>query len=50
MQTDTFRMAQQVFTAQQVNRQVQEYYVKTLDLANRMEELYNNNKEERNKG
>lgn len=49
MQTDTFRMAQQVFTAQQVNRQVQEYYVKTLELANRMEELYNNNKEERDK-
>lgn len=49
MQTDTFRMAQQVFTAQQVNRQVQEYYVKTLELANRIEELYNNNKEERDK-
>ena len=49
MQTDTFRMAQQVFTAQQVNRQVQEYYVKTLELVNRMEELYNNNKEERDK-
>lgn len=47
--TDTFRMAQQVFTAQQVNRQVQDYYVKTLNLFNKMEELYKNNEEERDK-
>lgn len=44
--TDNFRLAQQVFVAQQVNRQVQDLYLKTVNLVNKIENLYNQKKGE----
>lgn len=43
--TNSFKMAQQVYMAQQVNRQIQDLYLKIVGMYNNITELYNNRKE-----
>lgn len=45
IETDNFRIAQQVYVAQQVNFQTQDLYKKMVGLAAQIEELYNDRKE-----
>ena len=45
IETDNFRIAQQVYVAQQVNFQTQDLYKKMVRLAAQIEELYNDREE-----